>query len=761
MLHLLTSQVTFRNNTCASENNISEPVTVIEQHFKHEHDNSEWKKYSECTFTAMLDRNEQSDKPLLYKIEQNMQHWNPDSPDNVVYATVDEAHSGSIDDVGSYLVKLKKDLHIGEDGYPKFVILGGDQQTYAHMKNLKLKHKDHYNWFYPVPGDWHIMKTAAEVIKQILADGGFKVFAAKCGHKGDITQWQDIHNVLTACHEALLSSAVCDFQNIHTTHRHDKFWEWLDNLTCDSNNNEVCQFWAQMLKYLHAYTGFYFAIRSGNWLLRTSCLKILTELFFAYSRDKYEVLSVNALSDSYTYPKEILDLFKNGQWTVSVKARPFHNLALDEAHECIVNRKLKQITTRPSHFRMVELADFMAYLDSVVSGLETCAFQFNKSSDYQKKKNNTRAKLLSNLISDKNIFKYPQSAQALCNIFIDNSPELPQVNKQDLLQICKIGRERMFSYIRQYTLYPPTELRQKRRRQRLKTFTKAQDTSRKLNTKLNQATLLLSSAYRSLLNPCAGYKQTFPLPLALCNAYGEMRSCTKSEFRDVVLNLFPSSNTFVTQCPLINGNSCNDHELIIDFLFILHQPPPPDVITFSNYAAYLWNKLIYKLGTCRGAKVIRIVVDKPKYLPKPRELLHRTRSSKTGIMNRQDCDIRDDGLLPHCKAYQMMLANPELKKQYVHYLMAKFTELGCCNKLPVHVILDYQDMCPFIIYNGVKIDLPMLDNKNGEADYNVWFHCMTCTLQNVIILGSDTDIWVYGMVYKDCGWLGRKNVYVE
>ena len=79
-----------------------------------------------------------------------------------------------------------------------------------------------------------------------------------------------------------------------------------------------------------------------------------------------------SLSDSYTYPKEMLQLFKNGQWTVSVKARPFHSLALDEAHESIVNRKLKQITTRPSHFRMVELADFMAYLDGVVSGLETC-----------------------------------------------------------------------------------------------------------------------------------------------------------------------------------------------------------------------------------------------------------------------------------------------------------------------------------------------------------------------------------------------------
>ena len=52
-----------------------------------------------------------------------------------------------------------------------------------------------------------------------------------------------------------------------------------------------------------------------------------------------------------------------------MKDRAFHNLPLDEAHESIINHKLKQITTRPRHFRMVELADFMAYLDFVVSGL--------------------------------------------------------------------------------------------------------------------------------------------------------------------------------------------------------------------------------------------------------------------------------------------------------------------------------------------------------------------------------------------------------
>ena len=144
-----------------------------------------------------------------------MPHWTSERSDKVVYATVCEAHSGSADDVGSYLFKLRKDLHIGEDGCPKYVLMGGDQQTYAIMKVSK--YPDQYDWVYPVPGDW---KTAAEVIKYVLADGGFKVFAAKCGHKEDISQWQDIHNIIVATYEALLQSAVEEYQTVNR----DKGW---------------------------------------------------------------------------------------------------------------------------------------------------------------------------------------------------------------------------------------------------------------------------------------------------------------------------------------------------------------------------------------------------------------------------------------------------------------------------------------------------------------------------------------------------------
>ena len=257
---------------------------------------------------------------------------------------------------------------------------------------------------------------------------------------------------------------------------------------------------------IQAYVGFYFSVRSGNWSLRTSCLKKINELFFAYARDKYEVLGIHSLVDTYTYPDEVLKQFKDGQWTVSAKGRPYHNLALDEAHECIINRKLKQITRRPSYFRMVELADFMAYLDSIMSGLDSHVFKFYKPNNQKKNSTCIRANLLYDFIKMKELFSTKAGNRPLCNHFVDSPPQLAVANVQDLLHISQKGKERMLSYVRQYILEPPTELKQKRTRQKLKTFTNTKSTTTRLNTRLKQATLLLSSAYKSLLNPGAGYK---------------------------------------------------------------------------------------------------------------------------------------------------------------------------------------------------------------------------------------------------------------
>ena len=230
IFHLLTSQVTFRKHEqdcICSQDTLAQITTVthaklIEGHFKLDTSSSDrqWTKFSRSVYHSVCEMAGNSInkcESVLIGLQRHMDNWTPIKSDIVVYTTVEEAYSGSVDDVGKFLVKLKGDLKIGEEGYPKYVVVGGDQQTFAHMSNLKLKFPEHYEWVYAVPGDWHVMKNTADLIKSVLLDGGFKRFSQKCGHKGDITQWQDIHNVLIALYEAKLKCAIikyCKLKNI-------------------------------------------------------------------------------------------------------------------------------------------------------------------------------------------------------------------------------------------------------------------------------------------------------------------------------------------------------------------------------------------------------------------------------------------------------------------------------------------------------------------------------------------------------------------
>ena len=83
-------------------------------------------------------------------------------------------------------------------------------------------------------------------------------------------------------------------------------------------------------------------------------------------------------------------------------------------------------------------------------------------------------------------------------------------------------------------------------------------------------------------------------------------------------------------------------------------------------------------------------------------------------------------LFHNVKKYQQMLANDKLKKKFISYVMEEFMKFGKKSRLSVNVILDYEDIeCPCAIYEGNRTNLQMLKDENGEADYNVWYHCMS------------------------------------
>ena len=56
----------------------------------------------------------------------------------------------------------------------------------------------------------------------------------------------------------------------------------------------------------------------------------------------------------------------------------------------------------------------------------------------------------------------------------------------------------------------------------------------------------------------------------------------------------------------------------------------------------------------------------------------------------------------------------------------------------------------------------MEPNKHGEGDVGVWHHCLRQPQKNFILLSSDTDVWMYGLLITKLSYqLQTKQVYVK
>ena len=170
-----------------------------------------------------------------------------------------------------------------------------------------------------------MLQLIAEILRDIIWDGGLKQLSYECGHKKLPTQWQEIHMLLLALHETLLRKAVLSYYD--TTDSNDtnyhKFIQWMDDIYAETNTDQTSRFWVDIMHFLGVYVGYYFSAQSGNWLLRNSCLHVLLPLMFAYNHNKYEELCCTAIMDTLTLPDDLIKKFLSGEWTVSAKGRPF------------------------------------------------------------------------------------------------------------------------------------------------------------------------------------------------------------------------------------------------------------------------------------------------------------------------------------------------------------------------------------------------------------------------------------------------------
>ena len=121
-----------------------------------------------------------------------------------------------------------------------------------------------------------------------------------------------------------LSGLFLDFQNfIQEKARQDETW----------------RFWIQyVFQDVTTYAGLYFAMRSGKWQLRMSCIKQMGPVFQAFNHHTYSKLISNHIADVLCMNPTVLAMLQQGAFVVNISGRSWHSVAIDEAHEMLINR---------------------------------------------------------------------------------------------------------------------------------------------------------------------------------------------------------------------------------------------------------------------------------------------------------------------------------------------------------------------------------------------------------------------------------------
>ena len=273
----------------------------------------------------------------------------------------------------------------------------------------------------------------------------------------------------------------------------------------------------------------------------------------------------------------------------------------------------------------------------------------------------------------------------LCNVLAPEPEELNAEQREDLLSVSKVGRSRMSTYIRQYVLYPPTEIRQKRRRSKLKTFSKPKSGIQTQKSQVSRLSKMAKSLAIRLKQSGHFYDRVLEFPLAICDEFGQMRSRTKSAFKQAILQI-PQLLTMFSPTSLV---SFAGSEVIIDALKFIHCPPEPSISTYSEYVQDLFHKMVQQLGSSRGANYITLVFDKPMFLPGIRQTVHLERKKRT-VKTRFTCPeaIGDDDNIPQGELFAEALTDARYKSMLIDYISVSFPLLAKSQHLDAVIIID-------------------------------------------------------------------------
>ncbi|XP_071951903.1 uncharacterized protein [Antedon mediterranea] len=673
------------------------------------------------------------------------------------------------------------------------LVVVGDGKTYDILMNLKREYGTDLDWMLPYIGDWHLLKNCQGPIMKVYLDAGLKDLLLKGGYRGakltsvaNATVFDTTHHFLLQVWEAFYQFQVKAF--FDSTELRDEITSNINDCISASLNSEhfpymdtssmlsahpvykerfekfcseLClknatfRFWHHFVhRDMFHYINLYLAIRSRNFDLRNACVLQLTPLFHALDRHMHLKIIPFHIADLKKYPAHILECFSQGAFTVGITGDNWSCVALDEAHEMVINKNVKMALTTTGTEGLSKLVHYLPHRTRSVCNL---SLQMSRKIGYS-----SPQFLSPSLIKyeEENILVFFTELQSAA--ILDTGPSdllyhlfteqvaAPKAST-DLLNFFEYGQQDFNSYLKCIVLNVPGAKRPQRKRRNITTFTTPKKTVAKPRKEIQDQKLQISCLRKQVAwsksqnQAVSDFHQVLSLPRALCSADGIPYKASKAVSSTFFNSRYPNAFTDI-YTPTKEATAYK-----AEGMFLINTTPLQSHETFRDYMSFLFRQWVLRPFREYHASEVHVVFDHPsKHGLSPKDVERTRRDSKQdSTADTQFSSIDVDDKLP--RKWRAFLGVRSQKRLLVNLISSFFVSLAS------QKLHDGQTFITSGGFDGQDTDKAFCARPNEtnlvseytssheEGDSRVWLHFAKTSCKSVVIYSPDRDTFHVGL----------------
>ena len=350
------------------------------------------------------------------------------------------------------------------------------------------------------------------------------------------------------------------------------------------------------------------------------------------------------IADILQLPEPILKSFSEGGFVVSCTGRPWHCVAVDEAHEMCINKSCKTAIVHPTEDYIHRIAKYIPYRNKCLENLQQQLFPDEKqaqsknpslySTNAQTKKHHSNVEAIKECISGTLLSDKPE----LHNPYSSKTATQPQ--REDLMNFYSIG-EREFEKYTEYRILRRPSTNAPNRKRKLVTFSERKVTKSQVNQLEKDKKIVTKCLHRRLkwhqktgqpIQKLA--EQYIPYPLAISDNKGNPIKGQKSNATKYLENRYK-----ISEHPIIRNNTppgWTPQCTIIEGMFIINTSPLGTHRTYGEYAHFLFRRFVMTHMN-RGSREVHVLFDNPERLELPKNF-ERERRDKSSSVSIHTCD---------------------------------------------------------------------------------------------------------------------------